>query len=79
MSELKTWQHNIELAELKRLAAVFKSAHKPHVYGAFGLVKERDVAAAMAEGHFFYRQQNGAVGAAAIAKTLSSTSTHKTF
>lgn len=72
------WQLGFDLALLKQFAAVFKAAHKPHVYGAFGLVKERDVATAMSERRFVHKKGNGSA-AAAIFKTLSSTSTHKTF
>jgi hypothetical protein len=49
---MKPWQHGIELDELKRMAAPFKTANARHVYGAFGLVKERDVASAISEGSF---------------------------
>ena len=42
------WQKGYPLDELKRNTAPFRTEHKPHCYGAFELLKERDVATAMA-------------------------------
>lgn len=38
------WQRGFDLDYLKQFGALFKDAHKPLVFGAFGLTKERDVA-----------------------------------
>lgn len=45
------WQHGIELDRLKAFAAPFRERHKPLVFGAFGLTKERDVAEALSRKH----------------------------
>lgn len=49
MSEAE-WQRGQPLEKLQALAAVFKAAHKPLCFGAFGLTKERDIAAALSAG-----------------------------
>lgn len=72
--EMKDWQHGIPLEQLKEFGAIFKAAHGPHVYGAFGLVKERDIAEAISEGRFFVRPN-----AAAIYKRLKVTSQQETY
>lgn len=41
------WQKGFPLEQLKALAAPFKERHRPLVFGAFGLTKERDIADAM--------------------------------
>jgi Aspartyl/Asparaginyl beta-hydroxylase len=46
---LAAWQYGFALDRLQALAAPFRSSTKRHVYGAFGLVKERDIAQALAE------------------------------
>lgn len=43
------WQKGFPLDQLKALARPFKERHKPLVFGAFGLTKERDVAEALAK------------------------------
>src|SRR5260370_25646775 len=68
--EMKEWQHDLPLEDLKQWAAIFKTAHGPHVYGAFGLVKEREVAEACDEGRMVQFAQDGAVGAALIYRRL---------
>jgi len=47
MSETADWQKGIALDRLKAFAEPFKLAHKPFVFGAFGLTKERDIADAL--------------------------------
>ena len=47
--ETQNWQRGIPLDKLKALAGPFKERHKPLVFGAFGLTKERDVADAIAK------------------------------
>lgn len=47
MSELASWQRGHDLEKLRALAAPFKARHKPLVFGAFGLTKERDIAEAL--------------------------------
>jgi hypothetical protein len=73
------WQEGYELDHLKRLAAPFAAAHKRHVYGAFGLVKERDVAAALKAGQLLYAKDGETVVGAAIIKALANGSTHSDF
>ena len=48
---MEEWQRGIALERLRDFAAVFKDAHKPLVFGAFGLTKERDVADYLAKDH----------------------------
>lgn len=45
----KPWQHGYPIEELRAFAEPFRQRHKPLVFGAFGLTKERDIAAALAE------------------------------
>src|SRR5262245_23395915 len=47
--ETKEWQRGFALDLLKAFAAPFRERHKPLVFGAFGLTKERDVAEALAD------------------------------
>jgi hypothetical protein len=49
MTALAGWQQGFELEHLRAFAAVFKERHKPLVFGAFGLTKERDIAEALAK------------------------------
>jgi hypothetical protein len=44
---MNDWTHGYPIEQLKTYAGVFKNAHKPLVFGAFGLVKERDIAQAL--------------------------------
>jgi hypothetical protein len=46
---MQDWQKGIELDRLRKFAAPFKAAHKPLVFGAFGLTKERDIAEYLAK------------------------------
>lgn len=46
---MNDWQKGFELEHLKAFAAVFKERHKPLVFGAFGLTKERDIAEALSK------------------------------
>jgi hypothetical protein len=41
------WQRGIDLGQLRAMAAPFARRHKALVIGAFGLIKERDIAQAM--------------------------------
>lgn len=41
------WQRGIDITQLRALAAPFIARHKSLVFGAFGLVKERDIADAL--------------------------------
>lgn len=67
------WRRGYPLEELVALARPFKTMHKPLVFGAFGLVKERDVAEAMSRGCFFY-VGDGETAGAALFKELTRTS-----
>lgn len=57
-----SWQRGIELAELRRMTQPFIAQHKDLVFGAFGLTKERDVAAAAAEKQFYSLGEARAIG-----------------
>src|SRR5262245_34816209 len=48
-SEPAAWQRGYPIEQLRTLAAPFKATIGPHVYGGFGLPKESEVAAALAE------------------------------
>jgi Aspartyl/Asparaginyl beta-hydroxylase len=52
--ELPSWQRGFALDYLKEFAGVFKERQKPLVFGAFGLIKERDIADALAKGRLFW-------------------------
>ena len=73
------WTKGYPLAELKEAAAVFARAHKPHVYGAFGLVKDRDIASARDSGGFFCNHSADRMVAVAIAHRLTRDSTHHDY
>lgn len=62
---MKPWQQGFELEDLKKMAAPFRASNAKHVYSAFGLVRERDVAAALSRGRFMSN-----LGAAAIVRPL---------
>src|SRR5262245_46791422 len=68
MAAAAAWQRGYALEELQRLAAPFKASNKPHVYGAFGLTKERDVAAALAEQRCSWVSEGGAVAVVALSR-----------
>lgn len=53
MTDAPAWALGHDVSMLKKRAAIFAAAHKPHVYGAFGLTKERDIATALDSGGFF--------------------------
>jgi len=73
------WALGHDLAFLKETAGVFARAHKRHVYGAFGLIKERDIATALTGGSFFCIKSGEQVKAAAIASRLTRDSTHTDY
>lgn len=77
----KAWQRGIELVTLQRHAELYRSRHKPLVFGAFGLVKERDIATAIAEKCLLFARgaTEGSVAASAIARRLRAGSTHRDF
>lgn len=72
------WALGYKLEELRYLAGIFKQAHKDYVYGAFGMVKERDVASALAF-KTFYVYGKERQGAAIICSKLKSTGWHHDF
>lgn len=78
---MKPWQCGFPLDLLKRAAAPFAACHKRFVHGAFGLVKERDVAQALAQDRFLsYRDVTlGAISSAAIYAVLKKRSSHSDF
>ena len=69
---MEPWQNGIELDRLRGIAAVFKQRHKPLVHGAFGLIKERDIADALIAGALAYKGTPDAPRAAAIVHRLKS-------
>lgn len=69
---MKPWQHGIDLSVLRDLQAPFKAVNKPHVYGAFGLTKERDLAAAHAEGRLIFTRDGDKTVGAAMFRLLKS-------
>lgn len=79
--EMKDWQNGIALEELKQHAAIFKTVHGQHVYGAFGLIKEREVAEAIPEGRMAQHADpiTGKIGAALLYRRLKSSSTRHSY
>jgi len=62
-----TWQRGYPLPLLRELARPFLHSHKPHIYGAFGLPKERDIATALSvDGCAWTRNEHGEVAATAL-------------
>jgi hypothetical protein len=53
-STLAAWQKGYPLEQLKAFAELFRECHKQFVFGAFGLLKERDVASALSERKLIY-------------------------
>ena len=51
---MKEWQQGYELDYLKCIHAPFRIQHKPLVFGAFGLIKERDIASALSVGRCIF-------------------------
>lgn len=72
------WQKGYDLSRLKTFAQLFKDCHKPFVFGAFGLVKERDIATALAGQDMIFSQGEDPE-AAIIFSLLQSGSSHKDF
>jgi Aspartyl/Asparaginyl beta-hydroxylase len=65
------WQRGYDLDYLRGFAKLFASRHKPLVFGAFGLVKERDVADALAANALVWsRDRASGIACAAIGKAL---------
>lgn len=79
LEDMKPWQHGYPLAELKEQAAPFKAHFAPFVHGAFGVPKERDIAAALVAGRFHCRLAGGRVVASAIAYRLKTSGRHTDF
>lgn len=82
MTTAPAWTRGFPLDLLKELAAPFKAEFKPHTYGAFGIPKERDLAAAHAEGDVIWTRFpdcHGDVTAAAIFRIVAQASTHRDF
>ena len=76
------WALGYDVAKLEAVASLFAKHHKPYVFGAFGLVKERDVANAAHEGRFYTDRGmglNAAISAAAIIRPIRYTSTQHDF
>lgn len=73
------WARGLDEALLKEHAGVFRSCHRPYVHGAFGLLKERDVATAMAEDRYTFVDDGKAVRAAAVFRRLTRPSKHEDY
>jgi hypothetical protein len=73
------WQKGFALDLLKSFGALFKARHKAHVYGAFGLTKERDVAEALSHNRLIWKGSPPAVEAAAIFAPLRNASDQQDF
>jgi hypothetical protein len=69
------WQCGIDLERLRLFAEPFRQRHKPLVFGAFGLTKERDLAPAMAEGRVIW---TGTPPEAVIVTRLLGQTSHQT-
>ena len=70
MSELPAWQRGRSLEELKFFSSIFAERHKRLVFGAFGLVKERDVAEGLANGQLCWGMHKKELMVAALARPL---------
>lgn len=78
--ESPAWAHGFGLELLKELAAPFRDCFKPYIFGAFGMPKERDVAAAHhARSFIFSRDAGGRVVAACIFNLLKADAIHHDF
>jgi len=73
------WQRGFDLDLLRSYAGLFRRAHARFIFGAFGLEKERDIAAALAAGHVIFDKRSTPPKAAAIFSILRSASTHADF
>lgn len=78
-AEAPAWAHGYDLAELRALALPFKMAHERHVYGAFSLNKERDIAAALKAGELWLEGPTFSPSAVGLRKVLAQRSTHHDF
>jgi hypothetical protein len=54
LNDVAEWQRGHQLDYLRGFADVFKARHKPLVFGAFGLTKERDIAEALSKGRLLW-------------------------
>lgn len=67
MTDAPAWALGYDLEFLKEVAAIYAREFKPHTYGAFGLLKERDIANALKENALAWiRQEGGSTIAAAL-------------
>lgn len=73
------WARGYPVKVLKEYAQVFKDCHGPHVYGAFGLVKETTIAEALSAGAFALVPGKSGPSVAAIQHTLSGASAQHDF
>ncbi len=77
---MKSWQNGVEMDRLRELTAPFTKSFRAHSYGAFGMVKERDVATAISKHQLIWHGSPGhGVDAAAIARVVTSRSTQHDF
>lgn len=79
MTESPAWARGQSLAALGAYADIFRKAHGKHVHGAFGLVKERDIAAAIDEFRLVCADGHPGESACAISTVLHRGSRHHDF
>lgn len=73
------WAKGYDLEWLKALAEPFKEQHKPLCNGAFGLIKENTIAAALSRNEVCWVKHGDEVAAVCIAKRLKSGSRQEDF
>jgi Aspartyl/Asparaginyl beta-hydroxylase len=73
------WARGYALTDLKECATFVKERIGEHVYGAFGLLKERDIATAADDGNLRVEKTHNKIGCVAIRRRLSSGSTQRDF
>src|SRR5256885_746037 len=82
---MRLWQKGYDIQMLRALARPFRLAHQPHVYGAFGLIKERDIAQALSAGQILWTNRDKqatvgtSVGAACIFRDQKRPSVQRDF
>lgn len=77
---MKPWQRGHSLAKLKEIAGFFREHLGEYTHGAFGLPKERDVAAALSTNSLAtFRTTQGKLLAAALVKRLARGSVRSDF
>lgn len=76
---IRDWKMGYSLEHLRRYSEVFRERHKPLVFGAFGMVLERDIAAALAADRLLSVEEGGQVQAVALYRVLRRPSEWRDF